>query len=77
MEIIKKEIKHTLAVSADDIKGEVTVLNGNVVSCKVNLFDANQGDVEINLTESQIRQLSKEFSEISLYLDTINQGKDG
>lgn len=78
MEILKTEIKQLLSVSADDIKGEIEVVNGAISKCNITIFDKTRGDLVLVLTETQIRQLSQELTGISQHLDSVNKvGKDG
>lgn len=75
MEIIKTETRQTISVSGDDLKGVVDILNGHIDECIISLFSKDNGDVTVNLTESQVRQLAKEFKDIIDHIDGLDAPK--
>lgn len=71
MEIIKTETRQTIIISGDDLKGIVNILNGNIDESIITIFSKNNGETAVHLTESQVRQLAKEFKDIVDHIDSL------
>lgn len=71
MEIIKTETRQTISISGDDLKGFIDIVNGHIDECTITIFTKDEGDITANLTESQVRQLAKEFKDVVSHLDNL------